>query len=118
MRLAAGGGEPRHHRRVEEVDQATRLVLLRVRVRLHPHRHLRRTQRRRCARRLQPKQLRSPTCYACSHFCSDLQLCRVCYYCIPVYDYVLLTIRVSRRPTAVDKRRFKVRLSVSTYCAR
>ena len=40
------------------------------------------------------------------------------YYCIPVYDYVLLTIRVSRRSTAVDKRRFQVRLfSASTYCA-
>ena len=32
------------------------------------------------------------------------------FYCISVYDYVLLTIRVSRRLTAVDKRRFKVRL--------
>ena len=84
-------------------------MLLRALARRHPHRHLRRIQRRRCAR-LPPKQLRLPTCCACSHFFSRLQLCRVRFYCIPVYDYVLLTIRVSRRLTAVDKRRFKVRL--------
>ena len=40
----------------------------------------------------------------------------MCYY-IPVYDYFSLTIRVSRRPTVIDKRRFQVRLSASTNCA-
>ena len=47
---------------------------------------------------------------ACSHFFSRPPLCCVRFCCISVYDYVLLTIRVSRRVTAVDKRRFKVRL--------
>ena len=37
-------------------------------------------------------------------------LCCVRFCCISVYDNVLLTIRVSRRLTAVDKRRFKARL--------
>ena len=41
------------------------------------------------------------------------------FYCIPVYDYVLLNIGVSRRSTAVGKRGFQVRLfSASTHCAR
>ena len=53
--------------------------------------------------------LRSLTCCACFYFCSDLALCRVCFYSISVYD-LSLTIRVSRRLTTVDKRRFKVRL--------
>ena len=54
---------------------------------------------------------------ACSHFFSrSPPLCCVRFCCISVYDYVLLTIRVSRRLTAVDKRRFKVRLfPASTY---
>ena len=42
-------------------------------------------------------QLHSPTCCACSHFYSRLQLCRVRYYCIPACIYSSLTIRVSRR---------------------
>ncbi len=55
---------------------------------------------------------------ACSHFFSrSPPLCCERFYCIAVYDYVLLTIRVSCRLTAVDKRRFKVRLfSASTTC--
>ena len=32
------------------------------------------------------------------------------FYSISVYDYISLTIRVLRRLTTVDKRRFKVRL--------
>ena len=61
---------------------------------------------------------RSPTCCACSYFCSRLQLCRVRYYCTPIYLYSSLTIRISRRPTVIDKRRFQVRLfSASTHCA-
>ena len=47
---------------------------------------------------------------ACSHFFSRSPLCCVRFCCISVYDYVLLTIRFSRRLTAVDKRSFKVRL--------
>ena len=40
------------------------------------------------------------------------------YYCIPARIYSSLTIGVSRRSTAVDKRRFQVRLfRASTYCA-
>ena len=30
------------------------------------------------------------------------------FYCIPVYDYFLLTIRILSRPTVIDKRRFQV----------
>ena len=45
-----------------------------------------------------------------SDFFSRPPLCCVRFCCISVYDYVLLTIRFSRRLTAVDKRRFKVRL--------
>ena len=41
------------------------------------------------------------------------------FYSISVYDYLSLTIRISRRPTVIDKRRFLVRLfSASTHCAR
>ncbi len=40
------------------------------------------------------------------------------YYSISVYDYLSLTIRISRRPTVIDKCRFQVRLfPASTYCA-
>ena len=40
------------------------------------------------------------------------------FYSIPAYIYSSLTIRISRRPTVIDKRRFLVRLfSASTYCA-
>ena len=55
-------------------------------------------------------QLRSQTRCACSHGFSQPRLCRVCYYSIPIFLYPWLTIHVSRRLTAVDKRRFKVRL--------
>ena len=65
------------------------------------------------------KQLRSPTCCACSHFFSRLPLCCVRFFSTPIYLYSSLTIRISRRPTVIDKRRFLVRLfSASTYCAR
>ena len=41
------------------------------------------------------------------------------YYCAPIYLYSSLIIRISRRPTVIDKRRFLVRLfSASTHCAR
>ena len=115
MRLAPGGGEPRHLRGVEEVDQAPRLALLRALAHHHPRRHLPAPN---VAGAPAAKQLRSPTCCACSYFCSRLQLCRVRYYCTPIYLYSLLTIRISRRPTVIDKRRFLVRLfSASTHCA-
>ena len=40
------------------------------------------------------------------------------FYSIPACIYSSLTIRISRRPTVIDKRRFLVRLfSASTYCA-
>ena len=40
------------------------------------------------------------------------------FYSISVYDYLSLTIRISRRPTVIDKCRFQVRLfPASTYCA-
>ena len=40
------------------------------------------------------------------------------FYSISVYDYLSLTIRISRRPTVIDKCRFQVRLfSASTHCA-
>ena len=40
------------------------------------------------------------------------------YYCTPIYLYSSLIIRISRRPTVIDKRRFLVRLfSASTHCA-
>ena len=59
----------------------------------------------------------APTAFSPTAF-SRLPLYRVRYYCIPARIYSSLTIRVSRRSTAVDKRRFQVRLfSASTYCA-
>ena len=64
-----------------------------------------------------PTRAHDLTRCACSHFFSRSPLCCVRFYCIPVYDYVLLTIRVSRRLTAVGKRGFQVRLfSASTTC--
>ena len=43
----------------------------------------------------------------------------MCFYSISVYDYLLLTTRISRRSTVIDKRRFQVRLfSASTYALR
>ena len=40
------------------------------------------------------------------------------FYSIPAYIYSSLTIRISRRPTVIDKCRFQVRLfPASTYCA-
>ena len=40
------------------------------------------------------------------------------FFSTPIYLYSSLTIRISRRPTVIDKRRFLVRLfSASTYCA-
>ena len=43
------------------------------------------------------------------------------FFSTPIYLYSSPTIRISRRPTVIDKRRFQVRLfSASTYvhCAR
>ena len=40
------------------------------------------------------------------------------FFSTPIYLYSSLIIRISRRPTVIDKRRFLVRLfSASTYCA-
>ena len=51
---------------------------------------------------------------ACSHFFSRLPLCCV-RFSTPINRYSSLTIRISRRPTVIDKRRFLVRLfSAST----
>ena len=40
------------------------------------------------------------------------------FYSIPAYIYSSLTIRISRRPTVIDKCRFQVRLFARPYMLR
>ena len=49
--------------------------------------------------------LSSSDCSACSHFFCRPPLCSVRFYCIRICFYFSFTIRVSRRPTVIDKRR-------------